>query len=91
MNVFGDLSSKRLIVFKGLLFLALGLTAAGLLLLERPDWRVAALLAVCVWAFCRFYYFAFYVIERWVDPLYRFTGLVDFAAWLVRRARSDRG
>lgn len=83
----GDLKSERLIVAKGLLFLVLGLLAGGLLLAEHWEWRVAMLLSVCVWAFCRFYYFAFYVIERWVDPAYRFTGLVAFARWLARRGR----
>ena len=87
MSVFADLKSPRLILFKAVLFLALGLLAAALLLLERPDWRVALLLAVCVWAFCRFYFCAFYVIERWVDPEYRFTGLVDFARWMVSRRK----
>jgi len=83
----GDLKSARLIVAKGFLFLALGLLAAGLLLAEHADWRTAGLLAVCVWAFCRFYYFAFYVIERWVDPSFRFTGLADFARWCLTRRR----
>jgi hypothetical protein len=87
MSVFEELKSKRLIVLKGLLFLALGILAAALLLLERPEWRVALLLAICIWAFCRFYFFAFYVIERWVDPQYRFTGLVDFARWMLSRRK----
>jgi hypothetical protein len=82
----GDLQSKRLIVAKGFLFLLLGALASGLLLAERFDWRTAALLGIAVWAFCRFYFFAFYVIERWVDPSYRFAGLTDFARyWLKRR------
>lgn len=87
MSVFAHLKSPRAIVLKGVLFLSLGLLAAALLLLERPEWRVALLLAVCVWAFCRFYFFAFYVIERWVDPRYRFTGLFDFARWMLSRRK----
>ncbi len=81
----GDLKSHRLIVAKGFLFLLMGGLASGLLLAEHADLRTAALLAVAVWAFCRFYYFAFYVIERYVDPSYRFSGLVAFVRYWARR------
>jgi len=43
------------------------------------------LLAVAVWCFARSYYFAFYVIERYVDPGYRFAGLGSFVRYLLRR------
>jgi hypothetical protein len=66
------------------LFLLAGILSAGLLLAFAPQWRVAALLAICVWCFCRFYYFAFYVIQHYVDDSFRFAGLGDFAVWLVR-------
>jgi hypothetical protein len=39
---------------------------------------------VAVWGFCRSYYFAFYVIERYVDPGYRFSGLGSFLLYIVR-------
>ena len=70
-----DLKSKRLIVLKGVLFLVIALTAAVLLLIEYPSWKVAAPLAVLVWAACRFYYFLFYVLERYVDPTRRYAGI----------------
>ena len=47
---------------KGILFLLLGLAAAALLVLENPTWKTAGLVALAIWCFCRFYYFAFYVI-----------------------------
>ncbi len=40
-----------------------------------------------VWAFCRAYYFAFYVIEHHVDPGYRFSGLISFVAYALRKDR----
>lgn len=80
-----DLKSPTFIYAKGLLFLLTGLVAATLLLAEAPSLKVGALLAVTIWAFCRCYYFAFYVVERYVDPEYRFAGLASFAAYLVRR------
>ena len=79
-----DLTSPFWIKAKGLLFLFLGLFSATLLLLERPTLRMVALLFLAVWSFCRFYYFAFYVLERYVDPSYRFSGLLSLARYLLR-------
>ena len=82
-----DLKSPILIYLKGGLFLVGGLIAATILLLERPDARTAILLALCVWCFCRVYYFAFYVIEHYVDAEFQFAGLWDFAKYLLRRRK----
>ena len=85
-----DLTSPNWIKAKGILFLIVGLLAAVLLFLEHPTWRVAVLLAICVWCLCRFYYFAFYVIERYVDSRYKFSGLGSFFAYLWKSRRSKR-
>jgi hypothetical protein len=86
-----DLTGTRWIKIKGALFLFLGLLAAALLLLDHPTWRAAALLILTVWAFCRFYYFAFYVIERYVDHGYRFSGMFSFARyWFFNRSTPTR-
>ncbi len=82
-----ELKSSRWIFTKGLLFLLLGLLCATLLLAEFRSLRAAALLVVAIWCFCRFYYLAFYVIERYVDPSYRFSGLVSFAWYVLQRRR----
>jgi hypothetical protein len=79
-----DITSERLLWTKGALFLLLALAASVLLLLEAASLKVAVLLAVAVWGFCRAYYFAFYVIERYVDPGYRFSGLGSFLLYIAR-------
>ena len=79
-----DLTSPVWIKVKGILFLLVGLLAATLLIIENPTWKAALLLALAIWCFCRFYYFAFYVIEHYVDPGYRFSGLWSFARFLLR-------
>jgi hypothetical protein len=61
--------------------------ASGVLILEHPEVQVAILMAIAIWCFCRFYYFAFYVIEHYVDPSYRFSGLWSFVLYLFRRSR----
>ena len=80
-----DLTSPTWIKLKGALFLLLGITAAVLLWLESPTWKTALLLMLALWCFCRAYYFAFYVIEHYVDPAYKFSGLGSFVAYLLRR------
>jgi len=78
-----DLANPFWINLKGVLFLFLGILAAALLFFERPTLRVAALLVIAIWSFCRFYYFAFYVLERYVDPSFRFSGLLALARHLI--------
>ncbi len=82
-----DITNPAWIKAKGIMFLLVGILAATLLVLEHPTWKVGLLLAVVVWCFCRFYYFAFYVIERYVDPGYRFSGLWSFARYLMQRRK----
>jgi len=85
-----DLTDARLIHLKGGLFLLLGAIASGLLLYASPTLQTAALLAIAIWAFCRFYYYAFYVITHYVDPSYRFSGLGSFARYLLQRRRESK-
>jgi hypothetical protein len=80
-----DLTSATWIKLKGILFLLIGIVAATLVFLDHPGWKTAVLLVVTIWSFCRFYYFAFYVIEKYVDPAYKFSGLISFARYLYRR------
>jgi hypothetical protein len=84
-----DITNPKIIWMKGILFLFLGLLASGLLLLHAPNLKIALLLALAVWAFCRFYYFAFYVIEHYVDSTYHFSGLLAFVHYAVGNRRSE--
>lgn len=83
-----DLTSSFWIKAKGILFLLLGTAAAALLILDNPSWRTVGLLALAIWCFCRFYYFAFYVIEKYVDASYKFSGLWSFAVYFWRKGKS---
>jgi hypothetical protein len=48
------------------------------------------LLVICVWAFCRFYYFAFYVLEHYADPNFRYAGLLDLLRYLLGSKKPQR-
>jgi len=82
-----DLTDPRWIKAKGVLFLAAGIAASALLVVEHPELKVVLLMSIAVWCFCRSYYFAFYVIEHYVDPSYRFSGLWSFVRYLFSRSR----
>jgi hypothetical protein len=88
------ITNTRLLLLKCLLFVVLGATAGALILLRTPELTSALLLVACVWAFARAYYFCFYVVERYVDPRFRFSGLwaaLHFA-WSARsRSAQKRG
>jgi len=81
----GDLKESRWMYLKAVLFLAIGITAVFLILLEVGTIRIAVLLALAVWSFCRLYYFMFYVIEKYVDPRYKFAGIFSFLRYLMSR------
>jgi hypothetical protein len=85
-----SLNSSRWIATKGVLFLCLGCLSSALLFLEHPTTRVGLLLALTVWSFCRFYYFAFYVMKRHVDADYEFSGLGSLASHLIRKGKRTR-
>jgi len=84
-----ELTSSLRIKVKGLLFLQLGVAAAVMVWLEKPSWKVALLLGLAIWCFCRFYYFAFYVIEHYVDSGYHFSGLGSFVRYLLQTRCKD--
>lgn len=81
----GDLKNPNVIVFKGVLFLALGVMSSVFLIVSVPSFKVAVLLAISIWSFCRFYYFAFYVIENYIDSSYKFSGLYSAITYLMQK------
>jgi hypothetical protein len=83
----GDLKSKPLIVLKGILFLVIILTTSVSLYILNPDWLTALLIVLLIWSSARFYYFLFYVLEKYVDPDLKYAGLGDMLRRLLRRRR----
>lgn len=58
------------------MFLGIATITSALILFESPTIRTAVFLVLLVWAACRFYYFIFYVLERYVDSSLRYAGIV---------------
>lgn len=83
-----DLTSKRWIVAKGILFALLaGMAGAQVVFIEMTTWQRGLLLAVCVWAACRFYYFLFHVLHAYVDPALPSAGVFDLVQHLLAKRR----
>ena len=88
MNLFADIKSRRLLIAKGLLFLILGILAIAAILFESWNLQTAVLLLIAIWAFCRFYYFLFYVLEHYAGSNRKYAGLFD-AILYVLRSKND--
>lgn len=80
-----DLTDPRLMYLKAILFVFAGITAGTALLVERMSMRDVFLLIVCVWCFARAYYFLFYVIERYIDPHYKFAGIASAVRYFISK------
>ncbi len=78
-------------ILKAGLFLVI-VALVGALLVARPEplqgraWTLA-LYMLGAWSFARAYYFAFYVIERYCDPTFRYAGVWSAVRWVLMRKR----
>jgi len=62
------------------------MTGVGIVFYEDL-WHELGLLLICLWAACRFYYFLFYVLERYVGVEGRYAGIMDLIGRLWRSRR----
>jgi uncharacterized RDD family membrane protein YckC len=85
-----DLQTAPLMYLKAILFLILGATASVILIMRNPEPTTALLVLIAVWAFARAYYFAFYVLERYIDPSYRFAGLGSLLRYVIRITKNSK-
>jgi small-conductance mechanosensitive channel len=82
-----DLQNPKWMYLKAILFVFIGVCCFALVWMEAPTLMTAFLLLLMVWAFSRVYYFAFYVMENYIDREYRFSGLTSFFRYLLRKKR----
>jgi hypothetical protein len=85
-----DLQRPALMYVKAALLFLICTAACVLILIESPRWYVAALLALAIWSASRVYYFMFYVIEKCIDPSYKFAGITSFLRYVLRRRRAPK-
>lgn len=80
-----DLKSKKLIVVKGVLFLIIALCSFALILIQFPSFDIVLLLLCLIWSSCRFYYFLFYVLEKYVDSSLRYAGIWALIQAIIKK------
>lgn len=78
-----DLKNPKWMYVKAALLLVIGVLTFALLLVPQTLGSRIALQCLMVWAFARAYYFAFYVIEHYIDGDYKFSGLLHFFQYLL--------
>ena len=86
-----DINTVWLLWGKCCLFVALGTLAAALVWVQAPTAFTAVMQTLMVWAFCRAYYFCFHVLQRWVDPTFRFAGLSSLLKHLAQKKGGRTG
>ena len=86
-ELMGDLKSARLMYLKRALFLLARCAAVAGIMVECGTRRIALLLAIAIWSFCRLYYFLFYVIEKYIDPSFKFAGILPAVRYLLTRKK----
>ena len=84
-----DLRNPKWMYLKAALLLAIGVLCFALVWMGNPTSATAIYLALMIWAFARAYYFAFYVVEKYIDESYRFSGLISFIRYLLARGKSE--
>ena len=85
----GDIKSKKVLFIKGGLFLVGGIISSLIILLEHFSIKLGLLLICSIWCFARAYYFAFYVIEHYIDSDYKFAGLGSFVMYCLKKKKKS--
>lgn len=77
MKLSDDIRSPRLLHLKGWLFLVIALLSGLLILAESPHLRTVLFLVILAWSACRFYYYLFYVLEKYAGRDRPYAGIGD--------------
>src|SRR5262245_37307131 len=85
------LTHPALLFGKAILFLLLGLGSGALIVQRSPQLSTSLLLMVCIWSFARLYYFAFYVIDRYLGKSVRISGVWAGLLRLSQHRRRNSG
>ena len=84
-----DINKVWLLYLKAFLLFLTGFISSILIVLLNLNFKTIVLLLFAIWGFCRAYYFAFYVIQHHVDPTYKFSGLIDFVKYSIKKGKSN--
>lgn len=84
MGLNRDIKSPALLKIKGISFALIGLMSTGILIWQLNDLSLTLMLLIAIWAWCRFYYFLFYVLEHYAGRKRPYAGLLDALTSIFR-------
>jgi len=82
-----DLVNPKWMYLKAIGFVLIAFLSAMSLLLRSMRIETAALIMLLIWSSARAYYFCFYVIERYIEPEFKFAGLGSVLRYLMNNRR----
>ena len=82
-----DIKKVWLLYLKAFLLFLTGFISSILLVIYNFNFKTIILLFLAIWGFCRAYYFAFYVIQHYIDPSFKYSGLIDFAKYQIKKKK----
>ncbi len=82
-----DLVNPKWMYLKAIGFVLIAFLCALGLLMRSIRFETAMLIILLVWASARAYYFCFYVIEKYIDPEFKFAGLGSVLRYLMNSRR----
>ncbi len=85
-----DIQDPRLLWGKAVLFVFLGVISAACAYTVGSQSLGQFILfwGLSVWGCCRAYYFAFYAIEKYVDPSFKYAGILSMFEYLLESKQS---
>lgn len=83
-----ELQNVVLIYFKAWLFFIILLISTVAIIVETHSVYIAVLLVLVIWSTARLYYFMFYVIEKYIDPKFKFSGIFAALKYLFSQPRA---
>ena len=86
-----DLTDPKWMYLKAIGFLLIATICAAALMARSFRVDTLVLILLLAWSSARLYYFCFYVIERYIDPQFKFAGVGSAVVHLLRnRSVKDR-
>lgn len=82
-----DLVNPKWMYLKAIGFVLIAFLCAAGLVLRSMKIETALLVLLLIWASARAYYFCFYVIERYIDPEFKFAGLGSVLRYILKSSR----
>lgn len=80
-----DLKNPRWMYVKAIGFVLIASLCAAALIARSVRIETLVLILLLIWSSARAYYFCFYVIQQYIDPSFKYSGVGSMLRYLIRR------